>query len=236
MKKLGLSIVALAVLVAAGLLWLRSNVDGLVKDAIAKYGSAMTQAKVSVGSVEIRSKDGTGIIRNLIIGNPAGFKTSHAIKVGEIEVGIDIASLAREVVVIKKIAVKAPDVIYEKGDGMTNFDAIQKNIAAYLGTPEQKNGGDGKRMIVEELTVRDAKAEASAAFMQGKTVPIPLPDISLRGVGKAKGGIPPGELGQEITQALKQKLSSAVSFDNLAKSAGQALDKAGSAIKGLFGK
>ena len=236
MKKLGMVFVALVVLVVAGLFWLRSNLDGLVKDAIATYGSAMTQAKVSVGAVEIRGSDGIGIIRDLSIGNPAGFKTSHAFKAGEIEVGIDIASVTGNVVVIRKIAIKAPDVIYEKGDTMTNFDAIQNNIAAYLGPAEKKSDGGGKKLIVEEFTVRGAKAQASAAFMQGKTVSVPLPDITLRNLGKAKGGIPPGELGQEITQALKQKLSSAISFDNLAKSAGQALDRAGRAIKGLFGK
>jgi uncharacterized protein involved in outer membrane biogenesis len=236
MKKLGLIVVALALLVAGGLFWLRGNLDGLVKDAIATQGSAMTQARVSVGAVEIRSSDGVGIIRDLSIGNPAGFKTPHALKVSEIEVGIDIGSLAREVIVIRKIAIKAPDVIYEKGDSMTNFEALQKNIATYLGPTDKRSEGVGKKLIVEELTVRDAKAQASAAFMQGKTVSVPLPDIALRNVGKAKGGIPPGELGQEIAQALKQKLSSAVSFDALAKSAGQALDKAGSAIKGLFGK
>ena len=82
--------------------------------------------------------------------------------------------------------------------------------------------------------MRDAKAQASAAFMNGKTVAVPLPDIALHNLGKAKGGITPGELGQEITSALKAKLATAVSFDRLLKSGGEALDKAGAKIKGLF--
>ena len=236
MKKLGIVLVALVVLVVGGLFWLRGNIDALVKDVIVTYGSAVTQAKVSVGAVEISGSNGTGIIRDLSIGNPAGFKTPYAFKVSEIEVGIDIASVTRDVVVIRKIVIKAPDVIYENGDTMTNFAAIQKNISAYLGPSERKSNGGGKKLIVEELTVRDANAQAIAAFMQGKTVSVPLPDIALRNLGKSEGGIPPGELGQEIIQALKQKLSSAISFDRLAKSAGQALDRAGSAVKGLFGK
>jgi hypothetical protein len=70
--------------------------------------------------------------------------------------------------------------------------------------------------------------------MNGKTVNVPLPDITLKNQGKAKGGISPGELGQEITGALKAKLTAAVSFDRLMKSTGEALEKAGSAVKGLF--
>jgi hypothetical protein len=216
--------VAILVTVIGAVFWLRGNLDGLVKNAIQDYGTAMTQATVSVGAVQIQPTDGRG--------NPKGYKTPHALKVGEIEVAIDIASVAKDVVVIRKIAIVAPDVIYEKGEVMTNFDAIQKHIAEYLGPGEKKEGG--KKLIVEELTIRNAKAQASAAFMDGKTVTVALPDITLRDIGKAKGGVTPAELGNEIAKAIKGKLSAAVSFDALAKSAGKALDKAGSAIKGLF--
>ena len=234
MKKLAAVLLVLAVIVAAGVFWLSGNIDGLIKAAISSYGSAMTQATVSVDAVRIAPADGKGTISNIQIGNPAGFKTAYAMKVGQIDVDIDIASVARDVVVIRRIAINAPDVIYEKGDAMTNFDAIQKNIASYLGPTDGKKDDKGKKLIVEELTIRDARAQASAAFMNGKTVNVPLPDITLKNLGKAKGGITAGELGQEVTGALKAKLTGAVSFDRLMKSTGEALDKAGAAVKGLF--
>ena len=232
MKILAAVLVILAAIIGAAVFWLSGNMDSLMKTAIGDYGSAMTQAKVSVDAVKIAPADGKGTISNLLIGNPAGFKTAYAVKVGQIDVDIDIASVTRDVIVIRRIAINAPDVIYEKGDVMTNFDAIQKNIASYLGPADSKK--EGKKLIVEELTIRDAKAQASAAFMNGKTVNVPLPDITLKNLGKAKGGISPGELGQEITGALKAKLTGAVSFDRLMKSTGEALEKAGSAVKVLF--
>lgn len=232
MKKIAVILLALGAVVAGGLYWLSGNIDGLIKDAIATYGSAMTQASVRVEAVRIVPADGKGTISNLVIGNPAGFKTPHAVKVGRIDVDIDIASVTRDVVLIRRIAIDSPDVIYEKGDAMTNFDAIQTNIADYLGPANSKQ--KGKKLIVEELTIRNPRAQASAAFMNGKTVAVPLPDITLRNLGKAKGGITPGELGQEVAGALKAKLTGAVSFDRLMKSTGAALDKAGAAVKGLF--
>jgi len=232
MKKIVAVLLVLAAVIGGGLFWLTANIDGLVKNGIENYGSAMTQAKVGVGAVKIAPADGKGTISNLFVGNPAGFKTGHALKVGRIDIDIDLGSVAKDVVVIRRIAVLAPDVIYEKGDAITNFDTIQKNIAAYLGPTDDKKGG--KKLIVELLTIRDAKAEASAAFMNGKTVSVPLPDITLKDIGRAKGGITPGELGQEVAGALKSKLTGAVSFDRLMKSAGDAVGKAGSAIKGLF--
>ncbi len=230
-KTLAFFALALLAAIAAALFWLRGNLDGLVKNAIEEYGSAMTQSRVTVREVLIQPADGRGVIRGLVIGNPAGFQASHALKVEEIEIAIDLASLAGQVAIIRRIAIVAPDVIYEKGATQTNFDALQKNIAAYLGPGDGKGG---KKLIVDELVVRNAKAQASAAFLQGKTMSAPLPDITLRDIGKAKGGVTPGELGGEIVKALRARLSAAISFDALAKSVGSALEKAGSAIKGLF--
>lgn len=234
MKKLGIVVLAVVLAIGGALWWLRGNLDGLVKQAVMDYGSRMTGARVDVAAVEIGAADGRGVIRGLTLGNPPGFGTAHAMKVGEIELVVDVASVAKDVVVIRKIAVLAPDIIYEKGAGPTNFDAIQQNIAAYVGPSKQESGG--KKLIVEEFTVRNAKAQASAAFMGGKTVAVSLPDIVLRDLGKAKGGVTPGELGQEIAAVMKQRLTAAVSFDSLSKSAGKSLESAGSAVKGLFGK
>lgn len=232
MKTVLAVLLILAAVVGAAVFWLSGNIDGLIKNAIAEHGSAMTRAPVGVDAVKIAPADGKGAIDGLSIGNPAGFKTPHAIKVGRIDIDIDIASVAKDVVLIRRIAIVAPDVIYEKGEAMTNFDAISQNIASYLGPADGKKGG--KKLIVEELTIRDARARASAAFMNGKTVDVALPDITLKNLGKAKGGITPGELGQEVTGALKAKLTGAFSFERLMKSTGETLDKAGSAVKSLF--
>ncbi|HMX15492.1 MAG TPA: hypothetical protein PK375_01240 [Rhodocyclaceae bacterium] len=234
MKKLGIAAIVLGIVAVAAFFWLRGNLDSLVKDAIEKYGSEMAGVPVRVASVEIKPGNGIGVIRGLSVGNPAGFKTPHALKVGEVQLEIDVNTLVGEVVTIRRIVVVAPDVIYEKGETATNFDAIQKHVAEHSGPSKSSEGG--KKLIVDLFAVRDAKAQASAAFMDGKTVAVSLPDITLHDIGRAKGGITPGELGQEITKAMKQRLAASISFDQLLKSAGKGLDKATEAVKGLFGK
>jgi hypothetical protein len=115
MKKLAAALLVVVAVIGAGVFWLTGNIDGLIEKAIEKYGSAMTQAKVSVGAVKIAPADGKGIISDLVIGNPAGFKTAHAMKVSRIEVDIDITSLTKDVIVIRRIAIIAPDMSYENG-------------------------------------------------------------------------------------------------------------------------
>jgi hypothetical protein len=231
MKKLAAAALVLVAVIGAVVFWLSGNLDGLVKGAIAKYGSAMTQAKVSVDEVKIAPIDGKGTLGNLIIGNPPGFRTPHAMKLGRIEVDIDIASVTRDVIVIRRIAIIAPEVNYELGSAMTNFDAIQKNIASYLGSADNKKKG-GTKLIVEELTIRQARAQASAALLGDKTVSVALPDITLRNLGKARGGMTPGELGQQVAAAVTARLAGAVNFEKLLQSGAAA--KAGPALKGLF--
>lgn len=232
MKKTLLAIaVLLIVLIAGGGYWLHGNLDGLVQAAIGQYGSAMTKATVQVDSVKITALDGHGVIDGLLVGNPAGFKTPYAVKAGHIELEVDMSTLAKDVVLIKKIVIREPEVIYEKGEKKTNFDAIQANITAYLGP---STGAPVKKLIVQEFVMRGAKAQASAAFMNGKTVTVAVPDIVLHDLGKAKGGLTPGELGLEITNAVEKRLMGVINFDKLARSVSGVLERAGNAIKGLF--
>ncbi|WP_342620852.1 hypothetical protein [Rhodoferax sp. GW822-FHT02A01] len=233
MKKALLSLSALILLAIFGsVYWLHTNLDHLVKSGIDTYGSAMTGATVKVEHVKIEPSDGRGTLSGLLIGNPVSFKSPYALKVGEVELEVELPSLTQDVVVIKRVIVVSPDVIYEKGDTMTNFDAIQQNIAKYLG-PSSKDS-KGKRLIVQEFIISDAKAHATAPFVGDKTITAELPDLHLHDLGKAQGGITPGELGREITDALELRLKASLSFDRLMKSIGGAFEKAGKAIKGLF--
>ncbi len=231
MKKLVVVLAVLTMSVLGGLFWLSGNIDHLVRQAMVTYGSEMTQAKVTVGGVSISALNGNGRISDLSIGNPHGFRTPHAFKVKELRVAIDPGSLAREVVRIHRIAIIAPDIIYEKGERLTNFDALQKNIAAHLGSGGKSSAGaaqtgkPAKKMIVGEFVIQGAKAHAAASFLGGAMIDVTLPDLRLHDLGKAQGGMTSAELGQEIAGALKKQLSLAIRFDqlgHLGKGAGEA--------------
>lgn len=237
MKKIGITFILLLVIIAGALFWLRNNLDGLVRNAMTEYGSEMTQAKVSVGSVKIDAMNGEGVISDLVIGNPKGFKTPYAFKVKEVTIAIDPASIAGDVVTVKKITIIAPDVIYEKGVHMTNFDVIQKNIADFVGASASEaapgEASQETKLIVEEFKIRNSTAQASAAFMDGEMVTVNLPNLTMRNIGKAEGGITPGALGQRIADAMEKQLLKAISFDKLAKTAQQAQKTIDDAASGV---
>lgn len=221
MKKIGISLFILVAIIAGAVFWLRGNLDGLVRDAIVEYGSEMTQANVKVGSVKIDVVNGECIIAGFVLGNPKGFSTPYAFKVDEVAVVLDPTSITGNVITVRKIAITAPEVIYEKGDRMTNFDAIQKNIADYIG-PADSEPQASKKLIVEEFKMLDTQAKATAPFMNGESVVVALPNLTKHNIGKAEGGITPGEFGQRIAGAMEKQLLKEVNFDKLAKVAEQA--------------
>lgn len=237
MKKIGIVLIIVTAIIAGALYWLRNNLDGLVRDAIETYGSEMTKANVSVGSVSIDIANGECIIRNFVVGNPQGFRSPHAFKVDELQLVLDPRTIADDVILVKKILIQSPEVIYEKGERMTNFDAIQENINEYLGPSEQASSDEGKKLIVDEFKMRGAKVQASAPFIAGDPVMADLPDLNMRNLGKAEGGLTAGELGQRIASAMQKQLVKAVNFDKLAKAAQSIGEAAGGAvdkIKSLF--
>lgn len=229
-RPLRLLLILVALLGAVAVL-LAHKLDLVVENSIAHYGSAMTRAKVSVDAVKIGPDSGKGSLGTIEIGNPAGFRSEYALRAEKIDVRFDLASMVEDVVIIRLIVVDGPIVNYEKGTTMTNFDAIRRNIIDYLRrvSPDQNHG---KRLIVEELTICNAMAWASAPFMDGKTVSIPLLDITLRNIGAAQGGLTPGELGRELANVLEARLSRAVSFERLARAAESTYDKTGNPTQG----
>ncbi|HJV60057.1 MAG TPA: hypothetical protein VJ743_03880 [Albitalea sp.] len=236
--RMALAVAAILLLAFGGAAyWLLGNIDALAKRAIERYGSQMTAAKVSVDAVQLRGADGIGVVRGLVVGNPAGFRSEHALKVGVIEVQLDVRTLADPVVVIKRIVIDSPDLIYEKGDPHTNFEAIQRNIARSLDDGAAANSSStrpspaspGRKLIVDELVIRHAHARAVAPALLGQGVSATLPDVVLRRLGRAEGGLTPAQLGQVVARAISQRLVASLGFDRAVKSLGDR-------VKGLFGR
>lgn len=215
---------AVVVVVIGVSVFLLSNLDSLVKEAVEKVGTDATQAKVTLSDVNISLKSGSGALRGLTVGNPKGFKTPSAFELGSISVTIDIGSVGSDPVIIKEIVITNPKVTYELGSGGSNVDAIQKNVEAYSKQFQsgggEKKSGDGPKLIIENLYIRGGKISVSAAFLQGKALTTPLPDIHLKDIGKEEKGADPGQVVKEVIDSMTKGIGSAVGslgLEDLAK-------------------
>ena len=258
-------IIILAVLIAAAAVFLFSSLDSLIKAAVETYGSEITATDVTLDKVVISATSGEGGLYGLTMGNLEGFETDHALKLGEVFLVIDTASLAEDTVTVKEIRIIAPEITYEIGADGSNLDAIQKNVDSYLGAGGGKDDtapseDGGKKLVIDDLVIKGGKVNVSASFLGGKTMTTPLPDLHLTDIGKEDDGATPGEVAKEVIGAIKESAGKAVATldlgavadtvekglsgakDALSEGAGSAGDalsegagKAGDALKGLLG-
>ena len=235
MKKVLIGVVVVIVLVAAGIYWFASNLDSFVKTAVEEYGSKATKTKVTLDSVKLSLTEGKGTLAGLTMGNPEGFKSDNAMTLGEISVALDTASLGSDTIVIKEIDVGAPKVTYELGPGGSNFDVIRKNVDAYAGGAGGSGGGGssegGKKLVIENLYIRDGKVNVSAAALAGKSVGAPLPTIHLKDIGKDSGGATPAEVADKVIKAISSGATKAVGTLDLDKLTGGATGAAKGVIE-----
>ncbi len=232
-KIIGGVLAVVVIAVVAVFVYVYSNLDSIVKDAVETYGPKYTGVSVKLAKIELSPENGEGKLSGLIVGNPPGYKTDSAFKLGNIAVNIDISSLTSDIIVIKSIVIDSPDVTYEFGDGGSNVDVIGKNVekaagggssggASGSGGGSSSSGNDsGKKMIIESLVVSNGRVSVSHPLLSGKKIGSGLPTIRLKDIGKdKKGGASPAEVVDKVMDAIEKQVTASVGslgIDNMLK-------------------
>jgi hypothetical protein len=193
---------------------------------------------VALDQVEIELTSGKGTLRGLTVGNPAGFKSAQALSLAELSLALDTASVRTDTIVVKEIAITAPEVTYEFGLKGSNLDTLKSNVDAYTEQgkdkkkPEDaKSEAAGPKLIIENLYVRNGKVNVTAPDFQNQTASASLPNIHLTGLGKKTGGATAAEVAEQVLAAISQQAARAAATTNL----GGMIDKAKSDAAGALG-
>jgi hypothetical protein len=248
---IGAVIAILVIIVVVGI----SKLGPIVKMAVNTYGPQITDTELKVEDVGISIFSAEAKLKKFFLGNPKGFKSAGAMKVGSVYVNVDEGSLTKDTIIINKIEVIGPEITYEKKGKTDNFKAIlsnvQKNVPKSKSSKKQSEPqGQGKQLIINNFILKDGKVnmalEMPGGVLGDQSLSAELPDIHLKDIGKEKGGASPAEVAREIFAALYAKITSAnvlgsfndqlkklgVSAEAVEKVAKEGLDTAGGAIKG----
>ncbi len=213
MKKLFIAGIVVIVVVAAIIFLTLSNLGPLVKKTVNTLGPKITKTKVEVADVSLSIFSGEAKIKGFVLGNPRGFKTAQAMKVGSIYVDIDEGSITKNPIIINKIEIISPEITYEKISGSDNFQALLKNVQGSAKAQEKSKDkagpGDkqGKKIVINSVIVKNGKVNLTMAALGGKVITAPLPDIHLKDIGKEKQGATPAEAFEQIFSSLYNSIS-----------------------------
>ena len=258
MKKwilIGFSVIILLIIILliAGL----SNLGPLVKNAVNTYGPKMTNTEVRLGDVGISLLSAEVKLKDFYLGNPKGFSSPYALQVESIYLDVEGSSLTGKTIVIDKIELVRPDIVYEKKRGTDNFQKILSNMS----TGEKSSSSSGKqsgeesegtKILIKNFILRDGKVSLAMSMLSNKDIEAnaAVPTIHLTNIGGAEGGLSPAQAFKQVLTALYGTIASpsvigvlgaeikskGVDIDGLAGGGQEGLKKTTNKIKGLFGK
>lgn len=235
MKKAFSAMIAAAlVLLTVGIGVVSLSLGEIVKSAVEAAGPRVLGVPVTLGSVAISPWSGRGTLRGLVIGNPPGFKSPHAARVAAVDVEVRLSSLLSDTVVVERLAVRGPELIWEIGPDGSNLTKLQRNAEASA----QKLGGSkggasasgasaakrGKSLLIRDFSVAGGKVGLSATALGGHGLSAPLPDLHMTDLGGK--GRSPAEAAAQAFGAIAGGAQGAV-----ANIGGKAIDSARGAAK-----
>jgi hypothetical protein len=212
-------VIAAALILAVALVVTR--LDSIVTKAINTYGPGITGTEVLIDDVRVSFLTGEAKVKNVLLGNPRGYRSAHAAKAAAISVDLDIGSLLQDTIVVKRIEVVQPDIIYEKRGGTDNFKTIAKHAeqkAKEAGLADGENGRErpGKKLLIREFIVKGGRVTLYTPDLPVGTASAAIPDMHLRNVGG--DGAEPSAVFSRILAALYDRLTMPIVVDSLNRS------------------
>jgi hypothetical protein len=236
MKKILVSICVLIIaLIVVAVLAVHFFLDGAVKKGVETVGSKMTRVDVKLDGVHISLLSGAGKITGLVVGNPDGFKTPHAISVGTAALALKPGSLLADKIVISSINVDSPEITIE-GLPNNNLKKIQSNLNETTSsngpggsntvagaTPKEEKKAN-KKLEVDDFQITNAKLSVS---ISGVEKSLTLPTIHFSNLGTGPDGITAAELTKKVIDAIEDAAEKEVAsnYGDLAKDAAANLTK-----------
>ena len=207
-KIFGSLILILVLILAAGFFYL----DSIVEESVARFGPEITGTPVSLERSSLKPWNGAGSLQGLAIGNPEQFGSENAFSLGEIEVDVELSSLSSDVILVNRVAIIQPEVLYLHDGSTDNLRALLANITSRLGEggADAESESNAKKIIIEEFVFSDGQISANHALMGDQRLTINLPDLRLEGIGEDSGGATLKEAGEQIFTYLNWEIRSQV--------------------------
>lgn len=234
MKKVLIALGVIVVIIAAGLVYVYTQLDTIVAGIIEQQGSAATGTPVAVSGVSIDLRDARGEISDLSVGNPEGYGGT-AVDLGGFVIRIDPGSLAEDTIVLNEVTVSGARVNMVQRASGNNLRELLDNLRAGAGATGDEPAAEGaaRRLIVERFVLEDASASVSLPEL-GEERSVDIPRIELTGIGRATGGATGAEVARQVLEPVVERALRSAAAESVKERAQEKVDEAKEGLlKGL---
>lgn len=201
-KRLLLLFVVLIVLLVGGVYLL---LEPAVVTAVEKGGTHALGVETRLASANIGVFAGKFGLQGLSIDNPPGFEAEHFLDLAETAVEVEMGSLMSDRIVIPRVLVSGVTLVLERNATGTNYNVLLEHLESLSGPEsDQPTGGQGEGegegetepeseagpdLLIGEIVLRDIRTEVRMLVIgnERRTIPILLPEITIRNVGGEDG-------------------------------------------------
>lgn len=208
-KKALIAIIVLVLVVAAVIWKVGANLDGIVAGMIEEVGTDVLKTRVTVSAVSVDLKEGKAVISGLTVANPPGYSPSNLLEVATVEVDLAFNSLPSNALNIQAVNIRNPVIIYEgDANGGSNLQTVLDNMeedAPVTSGDNSTPGGsnhDEFKLIIDSLTFSGGRVTASSALKPGEVIEFELPDIRMKDIGRAEGGVTTDAVAEMVVRKL----------------------------------
>ena len=188
MKKLLIILLVLLGSVVVVVLFLYFNLNLIIEQGIKRIGPKVVKTSVGLDKAKVSLFSGQGKLLNFSVGNPAGFTSPYLFKVKNMFIKIEPMSLFKDMVIIDKIFIDSPYIVYEYRGKKSNFEVFQKNIESKTKGSHKKSKETTlkkktqKHILIRDLIIRNAQVEVILADL-GLKKQVILKEIHLKNLG-----------------------------------------------------
>jgi len=243
MKKLLIAVGILILLVIIAVVVVASQAGALIKDGVETYGPDITGTPVTLSGVDVSLLSGSASINNLVVGNPKGFKSNEAFRVGEVSIKLDLGSLFSEQIRIERILIDGAELTYEQVNKTSNIDALKRNVERNTGSSSGgSDTGEGSasevQLAIDDLYINGTQVNARVAVLgKEEQKSVTIPDIHLKDLGKGGSDGSVAAIVDEVVRLVTKAATKAVVDELGKKKIQEAIDKKkGEAMKKLDDK
>jgi hypothetical protein len=211
-------LVVLFVLFVVAILIVGAHLGDIVKAGMEVAGPKVTQTTLTLDAVNISLLGGSAGVKNLVLGNPDGYKAPQSLVLSNAAVSLVPGSVLSDKIVIHSVEVRGLEVTFEGNPiGDNNLTKIMANVDSFTGSGSTVTGTNApttaptqpaaqpagatkpaKTLEVDDLVISGVMVHASLTGLVTKDVTLPIPDIHLSGLGTGPEGITPADLTKKV--------------------------------------
>ena len=192
LKTLMIGIGILLILTAVLLIIAATQLKTVTRSGLEHTLSIAFLTDVTVEDVDLALHEGHIEIHNIVVGNPASFRTGSAMELGTVIADVDMKTLFSRTPTIDRIVVKEAhvDLRHELAEG-ANLVMLARNASRFSKQDEAASeeaappaDGPGREFIIKELTCEDATVAMSTNVIPMSGLKVEVAPFTLADIGK----------------------------------------------------